>query len=136
MSRIYGEGTTERLRVQIEKLMVSFQTHKPEKISAVEETTVEANFKGQWLKIPALNINGTTITVAGSWFKTAVVYDEEWLERELQDPETCIQRLKERIGKHVARRRLHIFPEIARNDPQVFLPHGVGKRRRGSDHEL
>jgi hypothetical protein len=96
MSRIYGEGTTERLRVQIEKLMVSFQTHKPEKISAVEETTVEANFKGQWRKIPALNINGTTITVAGSWVKTAVVYDEEWLERELQDPETCIQRLKER----------------------------------------
>ena len=61
---------------------------------APKETSVEISVKGEWIKVPALQIDGATIIVSGEWIRTASVLDEEWSECELENPELCIQALK------------------------------------------
>jgi hypothetical protein len=60
--------------------------------------TIEVSVKGKWIRVPALEVNGKTLVVKGKWVKAASVHDEEWLETELEDPETCVKRLKARDG--------------------------------------
>ena len=55
----------------------------------------EISVKGTWVKVPVLQINGTTIVVQGSWLKIASIHDEMWLEMGLEDPAACVKRLKE-----------------------------------------
>jgi len=57
-------------------------------------TTTEISVQGKWVKVPALTIGGKTIVVSGRWIKTATVQAEEWLETELEDPESCMLQLK------------------------------------------
>lgn len=59
---------------------------------------IEISVKGRWVRVPALNLNGNTIVVEGSWLKVAVVHDEEWLENALKDPELCVRLLKEHVS--------------------------------------
>ena len=58
--------------------------------------SVEISVKGKWIKVPALDIDGKKVVVTGRWIKAAAIHDEEWLESELEDPERCIKRLKDR----------------------------------------
>jgi hypothetical protein len=67
-----------------------------DKIDTVTETTVEVSSNGEWFPVPALCVNGTNIIVRGRWPKIAFIHDEEWLESELQEPESCIHALKNR----------------------------------------
>jgi hypothetical protein len=60
------------------------------------DNNIEISVKGQWVKVPALDINGKRIIVRGNWLKTAVVHDETWLETELENPELCIKELREK----------------------------------------
>jgi len=66
----------------------------PDDTQAVVDTSVEVSVKGEWINVPALNINGTYIIVKGRWLRVAHVLDEEWLEEDLENPELCIQTLK------------------------------------------
>jgi hypothetical protein len=49
-----------------------------------------------------LDINGKMIAVRGTLIKVAFVYDEWWLEKELEDPNACVKMLKKKES-----RRLH-----------------------------
>ena len=49
--------------------------------------TIDLFTAGGWVKVPAAEINGNIIVVAGRAIKTAAIHDEEWLEHEIQDPE-------------------------------------------------
>jgi hypothetical protein len=60
------------------------------------DSQTEISVKGDWVKVNALYVNGKIIIIRGGWLKTASVHDEAWLETEVQDPELCIRRLKEK----------------------------------------
>lgn len=59
---------------------------------------LEISVRGQWVETPAIVINGQTIVVKGSRIRIASLHDEEWIEDELFDPETCISKLKRASG--------------------------------------
>jgi hypothetical protein len=58
-------------------------------------TVVEVSVKGKWSTVPALGLGDKNIIVKGRWLKVATVHDEQWLDTELDDPDTCVQRLKQ-----------------------------------------
>jgi hypothetical protein len=60
---------------------------------------VEIRMRGNLVKVPALDINGNTVVVTGSWIKVAAIHDEEWIEGELHDLESYVSRLKEHKSK-------------------------------------
>lgn len=55
---------------------------------------LEVSVRGKWVTVPALNVDGNILTITGKWIRVAAVHDEEWLERELADPELYIRTLK------------------------------------------
>jgi hypothetical protein len=55
---------------------------------------IEISDKGKWFHVPALSVGGKNIILRGKWLKRAVVYDEEWLETEVEDPALCVRSLK------------------------------------------
>jgi hypothetical protein len=59
------------------------------------DQTLEISVKGKWVKVPAVDIDGRKITVKGKWLKVASIHDEWWLETELEDPQACVNKLKE-----------------------------------------
>lgn len=58
--------------------------------------TIDVFNEGRWVKAPAADIDGNIVVVTGRAMKVAAVHDEEWLEHEVRNPETCIERLKTR----------------------------------------
>ncbi len=93
----------------------------------------EISVKGDWVKVQALYVNGTTIIVRGRWLKTAFVHDEAWLETGVQDPELCIRRLKKSF--RTGREYLHVRTEVT-NNSEVFISCRVGKHRGHPSHFL
>lgn len=63
----------------------------------VTDGKTEISVKGNWVKVPALQVNGTTIVIQGSWLKVASIHDEAWQETELEDPELYVKQLRERV---------------------------------------
>jgi hypothetical protein len=59
------------------------------------QKNIEVAIKGKWFTVPALEINGKDIIVRGKWIRIARVEAEEWLESELDDPQGCVQVLKQ-----------------------------------------
>jgi hypothetical protein len=59
------------------------------------QKNIDIAIKGRWYKVPALEINGKDIIVKGRFIRLATVNAEEWLETEVQDPEACVQVLKQ-----------------------------------------
>ncbi len=56
--------------------------------------TAEISVKGKWHTVPASNVNGNNIIVTGRWIRIARIESEDWLETELNEPESCVQLLK------------------------------------------
>ena len=56
---------------------------------------VEMSVRGEWISVPALQVDGASIVVKGQWLRIATVLDEEWIDNELENPDLCIQMLKE-----------------------------------------
>lgn len=54
----------------------------------------ETTIKGRWVRVPALDYNGKSLIVKGTWLRLAQLLDEEWLDTELDDPELCASLLK------------------------------------------
>lgn len=65
-------------------------------IQAMIDNSIEISVKGKWIRVPALDVNDKTIIVKNTFVKLAVIEAEEWLESELEDPELCVRKLKER----------------------------------------
>ena len=59
------------------------------------KSSIEISVKGQWVRVPVLDVGGKTLVVTGRWIKVAVIHDEAWLATELEDPELCVKKLKE-----------------------------------------
>ncbi len=96
MGPIANERMQGNPRLCTNDLSVNSLLSVSDKTEGVTETTVEVSANGKWLRIPALSVNGNNLITRGRLLKTAFVHDEEWLESELQDPEACVQILKER----------------------------------------
>jgi hypothetical protein len=57
--------------------------------------SIEISIKGKWFTVPALYVNEKAIITRGNHIKLAVIEAEEWLETELDDPESCIKILRD-----------------------------------------
>jgi len=68
--------------------------------------TVETTVKGKWVELPAVVVDGTTITFRGKWIKSAAIHNEQWLDGDLEDPESCVRVLRQ---QRLAGRRADIF---------------------------
>jgi hypothetical protein len=73
-------------------------------------TSLEISVKGKWVRVPALKVNGKSVIVTGRWIKMAAIHDDDWSEGELEGPEECIRRLKER-GSHCLRADIFTFAQ-------------------------
>jgi hypothetical protein len=73
------------------------QAHLKEGHQEMQATrrNIEIAIKGKWITVPALEVNGKNIVVGGKWIRIARVEAEEWLESELEDPQRCVQVLKQ-----------------------------------------
>jgi hypothetical protein len=58
-------------------------------------STSEIYVRGNWVQVPALEVESKTIVVSGGRLKIASIRSEEWLEKGLEDPERCVRMLKE-----------------------------------------
>jgi hypothetical protein len=56
---------------------------------------IEICVKGKYFTVPALSVDGKNIIVTGHFIKTAVIHAEEWLETELENPQQCIEKLRD-----------------------------------------
>jgi hypothetical protein len=61
--------------------------------------SIEISAGGRWVRVPALDFRGRSITVKGGLVKIAAIHDEWWLESEIEDPEICIRLLKEQKSR-------------------------------------
>jgi len=59
---------------------------------------IEISVRGKWVKVPALAVGDKTIVVNGRWITVASIHDEQWLETELENPEVCVQQLKQQVS--------------------------------------
>ncbi len=83
---------------------------------------IEINVKGKWTRVPALTLGRETVVVRGGLIKVATIHDEEWLEREIEDPEQWAKILKERSLKG---RRPDIFTftqKLPGSEPKYGYP--------------
>jgi hypothetical protein len=55
--------------------------------------STEISVRGEWVRVPALEIGGETVVITGRWVKVASVQSEDWVETEIEDPESCIKEL-------------------------------------------
>lgn len=96
------------------------------------ETTVEMSVKGQWIRVPALQMGKCALISRGKWLKIATVLDEEWAETELENPDVYVQALKGQ-GSSALRADLFTFaqklPEIAPKYPYPMESESVAAIR-------
>ena len=57
--------------------------------------SLEICVKGKYFNVPTLEVNGKNIIVGGRLIKVAAIHAEEWLATEIDNPEECINKLKE-----------------------------------------
>src|SRR5215472_13660048 len=94
----------------------------PNRAVKLTETTVETSVKGAWRRVPALNINGTTIVVKGKWLKISFVHDEEWLKSDLEDPAAIIQGLRKGRGNILSADIFTFSQRLPATAPQYAYP--------------
>jgi hypothetical protein len=63
-------------------------------MTATAESHVDVRIKGRWVAVPALDVNGKKIIVKGKWLKSATVRSEDMMEKELENPELYVDRLR------------------------------------------
>lgn len=73
-------------------------------------TSAEITVRGEWITVPALRVDSTTIIATGKWLKTASILDEEWSDMEIEEPGLCIEALKKH-GPHMLRADLFTFSQ-------------------------
>ena len=61
---------------------------------SVLPSTARISRRGQWMEVPALHRGDETVVVDGGAIKIASLYDEDWVERELQSPAAWIEAIK------------------------------------------
>ena len=83
---------------------------------------IEVAIKGKWFTVPALEVNGKDIIVRGKWIRIARVEAEEWLESELEDPQGCVQVLKQQHSGELRADILSFAQSFRRSDRSTIYP--------------
>ena len=80
----------------------------------------EISWKGRFIKVPAVNVDGLTVIIQGKWVKIANVKDEIWLPGDVVgDPETIVARLKrEKSGADL----FHFYQKTPGVEPRYKFP--------------
>jgi hypothetical protein len=95
---------------------------------------IEISVRGEWVRVPALDIDGNIITVKGKWIRIAAIHDEWWLKTEIDDPATCVRKLK--AQKSQLRADIFTFtqkvPGSSPKYPYVFESESVAAARTSS----
>jgi hypothetical protein len=65
----------------------------------ITKRRVEVSIRGAWVPVPAIEVDGDLIVVTGKRIRIGALHDEEWLERELADPERCVAALRDRSAE-------------------------------------
>ena len=60
------------------------------------DAKLQISVRGRWVDAPVVHVNGQTIVVKGNRIKIASLHDEEWLEEEIENPEACLAKLRQR----------------------------------------
>jgi len=81
--------------------------------------SIEISLKGKWIRVPALYVSGKTIVVTGRWIKVAAIHDEQWLDAEVEDPETCVEKLKQQGSPRLQADIFTFTTETTCNAPQI-----------------
>jgi hypothetical protein len=68
----------------------------PNQKQDIVDGRIEISVKGEWITVPSMGFAGKAVIAKGKWIRIAEVHDEQWLETELEDPQGCIEKLKER----------------------------------------
>jgi hypothetical protein len=63
--------------------------------------SIEISVRGQWVSVPALEVQGQTIVVKGGLVRIAAVHDEIWQQTEVVDPEACVEALKAQSSSRI-----------------------------------
>jgi len=53
----------------------------------------EISIRGEWVRVPAIPFGEKTVVVTGGLVRVAMIQSEEWLDTELENPESCVQEL-------------------------------------------
>jgi len=94
--------------------------------------SIEISAGGRWVRVPALDFRGRSITIKGGLVKLAAIHDEWWLESEIENPEICIKLLKEQKSRKL---RADVFtfsqkmPGSAPKYPYASEPESVAAAR-------
>jgi len=73
--------------------------------------SVEISIHGRWCTVPAVECDGRTIGVTGTWLKLAVIQDEEFSETELAYPDVCVLALREQRSQRGLRADIFTFAQ-------------------------
>ena len=84
--------------------------------------SIEISVKGQWFRVPALNVGGKSIVRKGKWLKVATVNDEEWLETEVEDPGVCICSLRDQASNGLRADVFSFAQKIPATQPKYNFP--------------
>jgi hypothetical protein len=88
----------------------------------MSNNSIEISVKGEWVRVPSLDLDGNTMIVRGDWLKMAVIHDEAWLETELKNPELCIKRLRDK-STHALRADVFTFAQrLPETAPKYAYP--------------
>jgi len=63
---------------------------------------VAIGVNGKRSLVPAIEVHGRHVITTGRWIKTAMVHDEGWLDRPVEDPQSYIDRLTNHHGQAFA----------------------------------
>lgn len=103
------EGTGRQYQINIQK---AYNRMPPTAILRSNEApprtngTVQVSVRGKWITVPAVEVCGNTVVVIGTWLRMASVESDEYLAKELDSPQNCIDQLKR--GRRT-RPRIDIF---------------------------
>jgi hypothetical protein len=88
----------------------------------MDQNYIETSVKGKCIRVPALCLDGRTLVLLGRWMKVASIHDEEWLERELDDPKEFIEQLKHKRSRCFSADIFTFTQKMPGTSPKYDLP--------------
>ena len=82
----------------------------PHELRTPTGVSAEISVKGEWINVPALQVDSTTIIATVKWLKTASILHEEWSAIQSKEPELCAEALKKHEA-HTLRADLFTFSQ-------------------------
>lgn len=84
--------------------------------------SIEISAGGKWVRVPSLDFRGRSITVKGGLVKIAAIHDEWWLENEIENPEMCVNLLKEQKASKLRADLFTFSQKMPGSAPQYPYP--------------